>query len=144
MWDLAGVYASMARTLNHQSANHGKIDPNDFHPPNYISNPSTIKPLNPLTPPLDATSIWFTFQAMQEVMRPGEEGLWQQFSSSQKIAWKTGTSFGFRDGNNGYGRHHGVGKSTGRFGEPIRSAKAAARCRAEFLRVKGKFQSESR
>ncbi len=35
---------------------------------------------------------------MQEVMRPGEEGLWQQFSSSQKIAWKTGTSFGFRDG----------------------------------------------
>jgi penicillin-binding protein 1C len=35
---------------------------------------------------------------MQEVMRPGEEGLWQQFTSSQKIAWKTGTSFGFRDG----------------------------------------------
>ena len=98
MWDLAGVYASMARTLNHQEKNHGKIAPNDFHPPNYISNPSTIKPLNPLTPPLDATSIWFTFQAMQEVMRPGEEGLWQQFSSSQKIAWKTGTSFGFRDG----------------------------------------------
>ena len=35
---------------------------------------------------------------MKEVMRPGEEGLWQQFSSSQNIAWKTGTSFGFRDG----------------------------------------------
>ena len=47
---------------------------------------------------VDATSIWFTFQAMEEVMRPGEEGLWQQFNSSQKIAWKTGTSFGFRDG----------------------------------------------
>ncbi len=98
MWDLAGVYASMSRTLNHQNANHGKMDPNDFHPPNYISNPSAIKPLSPSMPPLDATSIWFTFQAMQEVMRPGEEGLWQQFSSSQKIAWKTGTSFGFRDG----------------------------------------------
>jgi penicillin-binding protein 1C len=49
-------------------------------------------------PPLDATSIYFTFQAMKEVMRPGEEGLWQQFNSSQTIAWKTGTSFGFRDG----------------------------------------------
>jgi penicillin-binding protein 1C len=35
---------------------------------------------------------------MNEVMRPGEEGLWNLFSSSQKIAWKTGTSFGFRDG----------------------------------------------
>ena len=101
MWDLAGVYASMARTLNHQSKDHGKLDQNDFHPPNYIANrqlpASNFKP-PASNVPLDATSIWFTFEAMQEVMRPGEEGLWQQFSSSQKIAWKTGTSFGFRDG----------------------------------------------
>ncbi len=39
MWDLAGVYASMARTLNHQTRNHGKIDPSDFHPPNYKADP---------------------------------------------------------------------------------------------------------
>ena len=100
MWDLAGVYASMARTLNHQTRNHGKIDPNDFHPPNYVAASNSTFNIQHSTSdvPLDATSIWFTFQAMQEVMRPGEEGLWQQFSSSQKIAWKTGTSFGFRDG----------------------------------------------
>lgn len=97
MWDIAGVYASMARTLNHQTKNHGKPDPADFHPPTYKLQTSNYKPQTS-NPPLDATSIWFTFQAMQEVMRPGEEGLWQQFSSSQKIAWKTGTSFGFRDG----------------------------------------------
>ena len=116
MWDLAGVYASMARRLNHQAKNHGKADPYDFHSLNYrkhrgadelTSNlqlpTSNFQPTPGLNGPsanvpLDATSIWFTFQAMQEVMRPGEEGLWQQFSSSQKIAWKTGTSFGFRDG----------------------------------------------
>ena len=107
MWDLAGVYASMARTLNHQTRNHGIADPNDFHPPNYVSKELGIGNLGASSNqipnsksqiPLDATSIWFTFQAMQEVMRPGEESLWQQFSSSQKIAWKTGTSFGFRDG----------------------------------------------
>ena len=99
MWDLAGVYASMARTLNHQTRNHGRLDPNDFHPPNYIAGQKTFNDQpSTLNIPLDATSIWFTFQAMQEVMRPGEEGLWQQFTSSQKIAWKTGTSFGFRDG----------------------------------------------
>ncbi|WP_379091316.1 hypothetical protein [Pedobacter sp. UC225_65] len=46
---------------------------------------------------LDHGSIWATFNAMEEVMRPGEEGLWEQFSSSQRVAWKTGTSFGFRD-----------------------------------------------
>jgi penicillin-binding protein 1C len=96
MWDLAGVYASMARTLNHQIKNKGKQNKNDFHPPNYGIKTSTVKQQNAV--PIDATSIWFIFQAMQEVMRPGEEGLWQEFTSSQKIAWKTGTSFGFRDG----------------------------------------------
>jgi len=99
-WDLAGVYASMARTLNHQTKNHGKLDQNDFHTPNYIAGKQTTNndQRSTINIPLDATSIYFTFQAMQEVMRPGEEGLWQMFSSSQKIAWKTGTSFGFRDG----------------------------------------------
>lgn len=98
MWDLAGLYASLARTLNHDAKNKGIINPKDFHSPNYISNNKNSKTPDNSPVPLDATSIWFTFQAMQEVMRPGEEGLWQQFTSSQKIAWKTGTSFGFRDG----------------------------------------------
>ncbi len=98
MWELAGLYASFARTLNHQKKNKGIIDKNDFHPPFYKVAQSTNQQKTQSTIPLDATSIFFTFQAMQEVMRPGEEGLWQQFSSSKKIAWKTGTSFGFRDG----------------------------------------------
>jgi penicillin-binding protein 1C len=106
MWDLAGVYASFARTLNHQKKNKGVIDPKDFHAPVYVKRefgignlaaPNSQSQTTNSQPPFDATSIYFTFQAMQEVMRPGEEGLWQQFSSSKKIAWKTGTSFGFRD-----------------------------------------------
>ncbi len=129
MWDVAGMYASMARILNHQNKDNGIANAKDFHPPVYKQTtnsggqPTTdnqqrstknqqtaINTKQSLTlqkPPLwgeiwsgllDPTSIWFTFQAMEEVMRPGEEGLWQQFNSSQKIAWKTGTSFGFRDG----------------------------------------------
>jgi penicillin-binding protein 1C len=104
MWDLAGVYASLARTLNHQTKNKGMNSSKDFHPPKYFNSQSTNlsvdrqdQPTNQSSNFLDATSIYFTFNAMQEVMRPGEEGLWQQFSSSKKIAWKTGTSFGFRD-----------------------------------------------
>ena len=96
MWELAGVYASFARTLNHQSKNKGILNTADFHPPLYYEKKETGTKNKNIS--LDATSIYFTFQAMQEVMRPGEEGLWQQFTSSQKIAWKTGTSFGFRDG----------------------------------------------
>lgn len=105
MWDIAGVYASMARSLNHQTNNHGIFNPHDFHEPKYVSGSpfkSNLKKANTEAKTsgffLDPTAIWFTFKAMQEVMRPGEEGLWQQFTSSQTIAWKTGTSFGFRDG----------------------------------------------
>ena len=98
MWDLAGLYASMARTLNHAKDTEGKVLSANFFPPVYkLKKDKHSKAANDQLP-LDATSIYFTFQAMKEVMRPGEEGLWQQFSSSQTIAWKTGTSFGFRDG----------------------------------------------
>ena len=34
---------------------------------------------------------------MLEVERPGDELSWRAFSSSRKVAWKTGTSYGFRD-----------------------------------------------
>jgi penicillin-binding protein 1C len=47
---------------------------------------------------MGAASIWCTFNAMEEVNRPDMETNWKMFSSSQRIAWKTGTSFGFRDG----------------------------------------------
>lgn len=96
MWELAGVYASFARVLNHQTKNKGILNTGDFHAPLYYKKET--KQTGNINITIDPTSIYFTFQAMQEVMRPGEEGLWQQFSSSQKIAWKTGTSFGFRDG----------------------------------------------
>ena len=97
MWDLAGVYASMARALNHQLKNNGKVQTKDFHPPKYQQSTDAEKNNDSTINSMDAASIWFAFQAMEEVKRPGEEGLWQQFASSQRIAWKTGTSFGFRD-----------------------------------------------
>src|SRR6202007_1295978 len=45
----------------------------------------------------DRACIYKTFEAMVEVNRPDEDGNWRAFASAQKIAWKTGTSFGFRD-----------------------------------------------
>ncbi|POY38032.1 penicillin-binding protein 1C [Solitalea longa] len=101
MWDLAGIYAGLARILNHQSRDNGKYAPEDIHKPIYCLNQNTKERNDGSLQDhgvLDAGAIWATFNAMEEVMRPGEELLWQQFSSSQRIAWKTGTSFGFRDG----------------------------------------------
>lgn len=47
--------------------------------------------------PLSCGSIWCTFDALLDVNRPEEESSWSTFSSSRKVAWKTGTSFGNRD-----------------------------------------------
>ena len=122
-WELAGVYSSLARTYNSQRVNKGKPTSDDWHMPVYIkaegrSKKQGMQQLNTNSPllsaineassqnssltnhhlPFDYTSLWHTFNAMQEVMRPGEESLWNLFNSAQRIAWKTGTSFGFRDG----------------------------------------------
>ncbi|MFZ4399506.1 MAG: penicillin-binding protein 1C, partial [Bacteroidales bacterium] len=98
LWDLAGIYASMGRTLNHFNNSQGKYDKTDFHPPLFIkSDESNKKKTNTQSSYLDAASIWLALEAMVEVSRPDEELQWQQFSSSARVAWKTGTSFGNRD-----------------------------------------------
>lgn len=97
LWELTGAYADMARVLNHYRKYNGRYDTADYHAPVY-SVPAAKKPQLEKNGLLDAGSIYYTFQAMEEVMRPGEEMVWRQFSSSQRVAWKTGTSFGFRDG----------------------------------------------
>ncbi|HBF88762.1 MAG TPA: penicillin-binding protein 1C [Bacteroidales bacterium] len=101
--ELVGMYASMARTLNHYSIFNSRYSKTDYFAPNYLSNPDKEKntglPVNlEKISTLSAASIWFTFNAMLDVERPQDESNWDLFSSSEKIAWKTGTSFGFRDG----------------------------------------------
>lgn len=95
-FELAGVYSSMARMYLHQQQNKGLLNVNDWYFPTYEK--TKIKKEAIAAPTFDYTSLWHTFNAMNELMRPGEEGLWNMFSSAQRIAWKTGTSFGFRDG----------------------------------------------
>ena len=102
LWDITGAYASMARTLNNYFEHPGKnkYDRADFHAPQFIRdhNPSETTSELVESSYLSAASIWQTFDVLKEVYRPGEETGWRYFNSSKKIAWKTGTSFGFRDG----------------------------------------------
>lgn len=106
LWDVAGMYASMARTLNNYWEHPGKnrYNKKDFHAPYYTDRPlkDGVKShgdenLLEENSWISAASIFQTFDALKEVYRPGEESGWKYFSSSKKIAWKTGTSFGFRD-----------------------------------------------
>lgn len=103
LWDLCGMYASLARVLGHYRAYNGRYNPEDIHP--LLLAPSsketsiisitdrrlTDKSL------LSAASLWFMTEAMSALNRPEEEADWQQFSSMKQIAWKTGTSYGGRD-----------------------------------------------
>lgn len=101
MWDLARIYMGMARSLNHYNDFGGKYNPRDYDEPSYLKRQRDTRFDRYQTERngiLDHGAIWNTFNAMEELMRPGEEGLWEQFSSSRRMAWKTGTSFGFRDG----------------------------------------------
>lgn len=96
LWDLAGAYASLARTLVHYEEHDGVIYKDDFRKPSYqtkvySSEEITGKPISP-------GAAWLTFDALLSVNRPDEESGWESFSSSRQVAWKTGTSFGFRDG----------------------------------------------
>jgi len=64
--------------------------------------------------PLSIGAAWLTQQALLEVPRPAEEASWRTFASSRSIAWKTGTSWGLRDGwAVGSSTRHTVGVWTG-------------------------------
>lgn len=99
--DITNAYVGMSRTLNHFYDFNGRYDHRDFRALNYDYHKSWAPLEEPQlleeAPLLSAGAIWHTFKAMQEVERPNSEGDWQQFQSSSRVAWKTGTSFGFRD-----------------------------------------------
>ncbi len=97
LWDMTGMYASMARTLNHYSKLGESYDGSDIHPL-LLTQTSAAKHQNQSSSRLSASSIWFAFKAMSALNRPEEEADWQNFSTMKQVAWKTGTSWGSRDG----------------------------------------------
>lgn len=99
LWDLTNVYAAMARTLNHAYQWDAAYAKSDFDKATFVKSPSdqAAPMLQPTPPFLSTDAIWLTIETMRQLERPGSTGDWQAFSSSRKIAWKTGTSFGFRD-----------------------------------------------
>jgi len=100
LWDITGMYASMARSLDtyFQYPGRERYRESDFHEPVFVKD-ATIKASDPGEASiLSASSIYFTFESLKEVYRPGEETGWRYFGNAKNIAWKTGTSFGFRDG----------------------------------------------
>jgi penicillin-binding protein 1C len=101
LWDITNLYAGFARTVNHFSESDSRYFPNDFRTPNYdfkkkYERPNSFR-WSREAPMINAGACWLALDAMQNVERPTSSGSWEQFESGKRIAWKTGTSFGFRD-----------------------------------------------
>jgi penicillin-binding protein 1C len=98
LWEITTIYAGLARSVNQHLNPGGPGGP--FSPPEFLWSPENPVEKGRLfrTAPLGAASCYEALMAMLEVTRPGAENAWQAFVSSRKIAWKTGTSFGYRDG----------------------------------------------
>ena len=98
LWDLCKSYAAMASTLNHFNANSSQYFTKEFCQPTYIFNQSVnFGKLTNEKMIFDAASIYLTLESMTQVNRPERDDSWEFYDSSKTIAWKTGTSFGFRD-----------------------------------------------
>ena len=98
LWDLCKSYASLASTVNHYTETSSFYFDNEFLNPTFYKG-ETIdfgKKSNQKIV-FDAASIYLTFESLKEVNRPNADENWEFFDAAKEIAWKTGTSFGFRD-----------------------------------------------
>lgn len=98
LWDLCKSYAAFSSTINHFNDTSSEYFSNEFCEPTFYDSQtidfgkkSTEKTL------FDAASIYLTYQSLKEVNRPEGDDNWEFFDNSKQIAWKTGTSYGFRD-----------------------------------------------
>ncbi len=92
LFELTGIYANIAAIASVENNSNYNI-PSRFSPPVLLKDTLAVNNRIQLSP----GAAWITMESLLEVARPGDESYWQQFASSQKIAWKTGTSYGLRD-----------------------------------------------
>ncbi|WP_430411148.1 penicillin-binding protein 1C [Kordia sp.] len=98
LWDLCKTYAAFSSTLNHFGDNSSQYYTNEFCEPSFLLDENVdFGSLTTEKTIFDAGSIYLTYDSLKEVNRPEGEENWEFFDSSKEIAWKTGTSFGFRD-----------------------------------------------
>ncbi|GAB5400903.1 MAG: penicillin-binding protein 1C [Aureisphaera sp.] len=98
LWEITQAYAGMASSLNHFNNSSSEYRTHEFMAPNLVKDtPVYFGEVQFDHSVFDAGSIYKTFEALQGVNRPEGEENWQHFTNSQSIAWKTGTSFGYKD-----------------------------------------------
>jgi len=98
LWDLCKTFAGYAGIVNHYEELKHNYYQNEFTEPSFLFEgiPDFGKVQEDYTT-LDAGATFLTLNTLIEVNRPYTDQAWKYYDSSQKIAWKTGTSFGNKD-----------------------------------------------
>lgn len=136
LWDVTGAYANMGRSLlklpqtecsmllaktsekiseeTSEEASEKDKEKNDL---SKLEMAGRAMKTQAATDVFRPGAVWQTFAALTEVNRP-EEIDWKSIPSMQPVAWKTGTSYGFRDAwavgvTPGYAVGVWVGNATG-------------------------------
>jgi penicillin-binding protein 1C len=99
LWEMAGRFAALARTASSLGPATSRSG--------YRAGASQVFDLGLTRAELDSRvrrpdpfspgSATLTLDALTRVARPEEEAAWEDYASARRIAWKTGTSFGYRD-----------------------------------------------
>lgn len=158
LWDAAAAYAVLARTargeplspgLDYVAPHEGRVPPGRAGrtepearsgseapgpaavPPDPGPVPSGPAAAPPGPAPVSPGAAYLTLRALLEVGRPAEESAWKDWAEGRRIAWKTGTSQGFRDAwAIGVTSEHVVavwaGNATGEGRPDLRGSEAAA------------------
>ncbi|MGA2546686.1 MAG: transglycosylase domain-containing protein [Rectinemataceae bacterium] len=99
LWEMAGRFAALARTASslgpatsRAGARAGASQVFDLGLTRAELDSRARRP-DPFSP----GSATLTLDALTKVARPEEEAAWEDYASARRIAWKTGTSYGYRD-----------------------------------------------
>lgn len=91
LWDVVSVYSGLAAKMN--TLEDPSLPVMGVH---YLADGGKAA-LSENDVPFGYASLWLTLESLSNLNRPEEEMDWQSFTSSRKVAWKTGTSYGNRD-----------------------------------------------
>ncbi len=98
LWDLCKSYAAMAATVTHYTEKSSRYYDKEYCEPSVLKDENiSFGKLSSEKTVFDAASIYLTLESMKKANRPQGNENWEFFDTSKQIAWKTGTSFGFRD-----------------------------------------------
>lgn len=121
LWEMTRLYLALA--------NYGEFK--SLRSVTFTKNKDEKHPVKQL---FSAGAAWLTLEVLNKLSRPGIEFYWHQFNNQIPVAWKTGTSYGQKDGwAIGVNTEWSIGVWTGNFTGEGNAALSGSKSAAPLL-----------